>query len=256
MIIDADVHISPLTEYSTNCNAEKIIERMDEAGVDMSLCWVQRPYSRNRLNEILQYQYESIKRYPKRFVGLGWVDPMLGVDVARETIKRCLGEYGFLGIKFNGCQNEHLNDDDKLVMPFVEEIAKANSTLALHTGADSPENTHPYRLMRIAKRYPELPILMVHMGGASFHDISIAAIEVAKECPNVLLLGSGIRTYPIIKAIKELGPNRLCYGSDTPFEWMKVEVARYNSMLEGLVTPEEKDLIMYKNIANFLKLKV
>jgi len=256
MIIDADVHISPLTEYASNTNAEKLIGLMDEAGVDKAMCWVQRPYSRNRLDEILKYQYEAVKKYPDRLIGYGWVDPMLGVDVARDMIKRCLNDYGFYGIKFNGCQNEHFNDDPVLVEPLIEEIIKANSTLAFHTGADAPELTHPYRLMHIAKKFPELKILMVHMGGASFHDLSHAAIEVAKECPNVYLIGSGIRTYPIIKAVKTLGAGRVCFGSDTPFEWMKVEVARYNTMLEGLVTEEEKDKIMYKNIADVIGLKL
>ena len=38
MIIDADVHLSPLREYETNMNAEMLMESMEEAGVDKALC--------------------------------------------------------------------------------------------------------------------------------------------------------------------------------------------------------------------------
>ena len=37
MIIDADVHLSPLREYETNMNAEMLMESMEEAGVDKAL---------------------------------------------------------------------------------------------------------------------------------------------------------------------------------------------------------------------------
>ncbi len=47
MIIDADVHLSPLREYETNMNAEMLMESMEEAGVDKALCWVHRPYIRS-----------------------------------------------------------------------------------------------------------------------------------------------------------------------------------------------------------------
>ena len=49
MIIDADVHLSPLREYETNMNAEMLMESMEEAGVDKALCWVHRPYIRSML---------------------------------------------------------------------------------------------------------------------------------------------------------------------------------------------------------------
>ena len=94
------------------------------------------------------------------------------------------------------------------------------------------------------------------MGGASFQDLSNAAIEVAQDKKNINLIGSAIRSIPILKAIKTLEASRVCFGSDTPFELMNVEVARYNAMLEGFVTKEEKEQIMTLNIARILKVKL
>ena len=65
--------------------------------------------------------------------------------------------------------------------------------------------------------------------------ISASAIEVAKECPNVTIIGSDIRARPLLKGIREVGPDRICFGSDTPFEVMRAEVAKYKALLQGVV---------------------
>ena len=63
-----------------------------------------------------------------------------------------------------------------------------------------------------------------------------------------------MRLAPILKAIRTLGADRLCFGSDTPFSLMHVEVAKYRALLEGEVTPEEEALIMGGNIARLFGL--
>ena len=115
--------------------------------------------------------------------------------------------------------------------------------------------THGPWPLDLAARYPELRILMVHMGGASFSDLSFAAIETATKYKNITMIGSAVRTGAILKAIRTLGADRICFGSDTPFESMQVEIARYNAMLQDEVTPEEKERIMGGNILSVLGMK-
>jgi len=231
-----------------------LLQYMDEAGVDKALCWVHRPYSRNRMPEVEKYVYESTKRYSDRLIGYGWIDPMLGKAESMELLDRCLNEYGFPGVKFNGCQNEHFCDDDDIVMPLIEKIAKAGCSVAFHTGGDAPDQTSPYRVGRIAKLYPEMKVLMVHIGcGGSSYDLSRSAIEVAQECPNVYLVGSDMRTLPLMNAMKKVGPNRICFGSDAPFESMKVELARYKAMFEKELSAEDFEKVMSGNILRFLE---
>jgi predicted TIM-barrel fold metal-dependent hydrolase len=128
--------------------------------------------------------------------------------------------------------------------------------LAFHIGADAIEETHPFRLGKIASRYPETKILAVHMGGVNRPNLTNAMIEVAQEYANIILIGSAVPTNAILKAIRTLGSQRLCFGSDTPFEPMHVEVARYNAMLEGEVSELEKSAIMGGNAAKLLGIKL
>lgn len=90
-----------------------VIERMDYSGVDAAMTWIQLPYIRDELDIVQKNLYEKSKLYPKRFYPVGWADPTLGVDIAIDTVKRCMEEYGFYGVKLNGKQNDFRIDDPK-----------------------------------------------------------------------------------------------------------------------------------------------
>lgn len=254
MIVDADVHISPIFEGGNSIFIGELLRRMDRAGVDKALAWLQPPYMRE-IDQSNQYVYQAMADHPDRILGFGWADPNLGVVKARNMVRKCIYEYGFYGVKLNGAQNSFYIDDPKLSIPVIEEIAKTGKVLAFHVGGDAYEQTHPFRVGKIAAAYPELPILMVHMGGAAFADLSNAAIEIASQYPNITLIGSAIRSIPILKAIRRLGSKRVCFGSDTPFELMHVEVAKYKALLDGEVSVEEKQDIMGGNILRLFGLQ-
>lgn len=251
MIIDADVHISPSLEGGNSIYIEELLKTMEKAGVDQALTWLQPPYMRH-IKKSNEYVYKAMRENPDKILGFGWVDPHLGFKEAKDTIAKCIEEYGFYGVKLNGAQNNFYIDDEKMSLPIIEEIAKTKKVLALHVGADAFERTHPFRVEKIAKMFPELSILMVHMGGVGHADLSDAAIEIASRCDNITLIGSAVRTPAIIKAIKILGAHRICFGSDTPFELMHVEVAKYNALLEDTVSVEDKAKIMGGNLLNVL----
>jgi predicted TIM-barrel fold metal-dependent hydrolase len=225
---------------------------MDQAGVDRALTWLQPPYERGQIDAGNRYVFEATRAHPDRVIGFGWADPNLGADRAMSEVQRCLEEYGFPGVKLNGAQNEFVIDDERVAMPLIERIANAGAILALHIGGDSPERTHPWRLGRIASRFPDLRILMIHIGGAAFHDLSRACIEIAAGHPNVTLIGSAVRAQSILAAIRALGHERICFGSDTPFELMHVELAKYRALLDGELDDRQRADVLGGNIARVL----
>lgn len=253
MIIDADTHISPTGEDAYAVTAEQLIASLDRAGVDKALVWLRPPYMRE-IADSNRYVYQAVRRYPDRLLGFGWADPHLGVERMKDEIKRCLEEYGFHGIKLNGAQNNFYIDHPTLALPLVEFSARAGTRLAFHIGTDAFEATHPFRLGKIAALYPETSILMVHMGGVGFADLSNAAIEVMAGHPNITGIGSGIRPVNVLKAVRTLGAERICFGSDYPFNLIHVELAAYHALLDGEVTPREKAAILGGNLARVLNL--
>ena len=251
MIIDFDTHISPEPEGNIGITAEELIYRMDRAGIEKSCTWSYYPYRREELGAYNQYIYTSVKKFPKRIAGFGWIDPTLGVEQAVAQTKTCLEEYDFLGIKLNGSQNNFRYDDFRVVCPIVDIVAGCGGVIALHVGADCPQRTHPYFVMRLAQRYPDTTFMLIHMGGVSYPDVSDCAIEAAQVCPNIYLVGSHIYAVSVWNAVKRLGAERVCFGSDAPFNLSHVEKAKYSALLEDL-SIDERALVMGRNAEKIL----
>jgi len=251
VIIDADCHISSRKFDGLAITADDLIERMDRAGVDKALVWLKPPYDKN-IEPENRAVYEATKKYPDRLIGIGWANPHLGKEATLATIKRCFEEYGFYGVKFNGAQDGYVIDSD-FAMPYIEEAARYGKAIAFHIGADFYENTHPYRLGRIAAKFPEIQFLMVHMGGVSFPTLSRSAIEVAQQHPNITLIGSAVPETDVLRAIQTLGPDRVCFGSDTPFRLMHVQLAMYRALLEDF-DEETQAKVLGGNLARTLGL--
>ena len=79
-----------------------------------------------------------------------------------------------------------------------------------------------------------IAMLMVHMGGVAHPDLTRAAIETALAHPNITLVASHVSYTAALKAIETLGPNRVAWGSDSPFGLMRVELAAYRALLRDL----------------------
>ena len=243
MIVDADVHLSRTEPLGMD--GEELLRTMDRAGVERALIWLQPPYMRH-IGEANRAVYEAARRHPDRFLPFGWADLRLGLEQAEADMRRCVEEYGMLGVKFNGAQNEYFVDRVEL-FPLYAWLAEARRAIAFHVGADAYEYTHPYRVAKVARRFPGMPVLVAHMGGAGAPDLSAATIEFAGECPNMLLIGSNVGYPKVRRAIETLGAARVCFGSDTPFQYMHVERAAYEALLADLPR-EQREAVMGGNI--------
>ncbi|MGD8240899.1 MAG: amidohydrolase family protein [Armatimonadota bacterium] len=252
MIIDADVHISPTSEGGNSILIDEALRRMDRCGVDKALIWLQPPYGRE-LSKGNAYVHQATLQHPDRFLGFGWADPNLGVEKARDTVRRCTDDYGFYGVKLNGAQNSFYIDDQELSVPVIETLAATGKLLALHVGADAYEHTHPFRVAKITEQFPDLRILIVHMGGVGVPDMTDAVIEVAAAYSQLTLIGSAVRSAPLLKALRTLGSGRIAFGSDTPFELMHVELARYRALLdEDEFSEEDRHNVLAGNMLRVL----
>jgi len=245
MIVDADTHISP---GGGKFALESHLENMEQAGTDQTLCWLSpHHYSgASGVEEGNRYVYEAAKDYPDRILGFGWADPTFGLDQAKRHATQCVEEFGLYGVKMNGAQNNFYIDDPDIGMPLAEHIAGLGRMIAFHIGPDAYEQTHPMRALRIAERFPETTILMVHMGMNDIEMVS-STIHAARACANMYLVGSATNYMAILRAIRELGADRVLFGSDSPFGNTKVIRATYETALEDEVSREDFGLVMSGN---------
>jgi uncharacterized protein len=249
MIIDFDTHIAAKKE-NVAVTAEELLQIMDKAGIDKAVAWPMVTYTRE-LTADNRAVWEASKKYPDRIIPFGAVNPRLGVEAAMNELDRCIDEYGFRGIKLNGGRDQYYIDDPVLSLPLVNKIAARKLILAFHCGHKDPVFSHPFIVGKIAKQFPQLSIVMVHMGGMQgLHD---AAIQVCKECPNVYPAASESNPKAIVKAIKELGPERVLFASDVPFTLGYTDVAVFEAILKNFDSTA-RDLVMGGNAARILNI--
>lgn len=250
IVIDADTHIAPT---GGDFALDEHLKRMERAGIDKTLTWLKPDYEGEEIAGHNRYVYEATQKYPDKILGFGWADPTVSVEHAKKMVRVCTEEYGFYGVKLNGAQNYYYIDNEELVLPVVEEIAKTGKMLAFHIGPDAYERTHPLRARKIAQMYPEMNIFMVHMGMTD-PEMTRAVVEVAQECPNMYLIGSATNANSIISAVNQLGADRVCFGSDAPFQPPHVVRAMYDALLRYEATEHQTAQIMGGNVARLFNL--
>lgn len=250
LIVDADTHISSSRHDGLALLADDLLREMDRAEVDKSLIWLKPTYDKKIAAENRAI-YDATKAHPNRFLGFGWTNPRHGLQEAKDEVTRCYEEYGLLGVKMNGAQDDYVIDDAEIAMPVIEHAAKLGKPIAFHIGADFYENTHPFRLGNIARAFPETKFILIHIGGAAFPALDRAAIETMAANENIITIGSAIHERAILKAVEVLGPKRVCFGSDMPFFLVHARLALYRAILRDMDQQAIAD-ILGNNIRRFV----
>ena len=251
MSIDADCHISARPAPG-QLGADDLVRLLDATGVDRAVAWPMVSYTREMAGDNRAI-YEGARAHPDRIIPFGGVNPRLGLQEAMTELRRCIQEYGMRGIKLNGARDGYAIDDPRLSLPLVDSIAEAGLVLAFHCGANDFERTHPFRITKVSQRHPDLPVLIVHMGGSGQPSLHDAVIEFAAQHPTWTLVDSEADYRKTLEAIRVLGPERVAYGSDCPFTPMRTEWAIRQAVYQDM-TEAERALILGGNVARVLRL--
>jgi hypothetical protein len=185
---------------------------------------------------------EAMRRYPGRFYGLARINPHLRWR-AVEAAERALRD-GFWGIKFHPRNEAYPINHRELVFPVVRKAQELGGLVLFHTGC--PVYLHPTLVGDVAESFPEVPIILGHMGQQYEDD----AILVARWFDNVVVDTSfcqGVRS--IEKAVEVAGAEKVVYASDYPqgsieLDTLKVQLAD--------ISRRDRELILGLNIRRIL----
>lgn len=236
MIVDAHVHFGepegPAVHTPLKYTTEMLLKAMEVAGVDISV-----------IIPILQFtDYEYLSRaareYPDKFIPVAMIDPWHFKDI-KGTVRHFVEDLDFCGIKLRPTGQRFNIDDYYLLAPLYEICSELNLPIIIHTG-DEVANT-PIQCQDIATRYPDLTISMAHAG---WRTLTWQAIEAAKKCPNIYLDQTAGHSLQLRRALDELGPHRLIFGSDSPYMDVRVEMTKVETAVQD---PNARKLILGEN---------
>jgi len=234
--IDAHAHIGRYEGiFDVEIDAGEFVEDMDLHNIEKAII-------SSLDNEKIR---EAIENYPERLIGAVWVDPTEGKNSV-ERIFHYIENHGFKGVKLHPLLHSYVANAD-VVHPIIRAAGDLDVPVFIHSG--HPPFSLPWSIAQLAENFPEVDIVMVHMGHG--HAVYIqAAIDVAKVSPNLFLETSGMPMHTKIKeAYEEVGSDRIVFGTDVPFHHPSVEIRR--AEVSGLNEEQLKDLF-YRNIENLI----
>ncbi|MEA3338308.1 MAG: amidohydrolase family protein [Chloroflexota bacterium] len=221
-IIDSHCHLGISKLSGHTITESDLLHAMDTHGVDISLVM---PHAVTD-DPVAAHDAvaELCQKHPGRFRGIVNLSPLWDEANYRREATRCVRDLGFVALKLNPMQ--HLTSP---LMANADKVFDAAADLGVpvvvHTGPGVPWAL-PALSIPQARRHPDLPIILAHAGFAVY---TAEAYVAAVECDNIFLEPSWCAIYELKWLIKELGADRILFGSDLP-ENLPVELVKYKSL--------------------------
>lgn len=225
-----------------------------------------------RRNDIEKSAICSIATRPGQVEGiLRWLDEVMGQydcfipvgtlhmddENPREWMKTFTRE-GIRVLKFHPMYQNFVVDDEKM-WEIYDAAAEADMLVEFHSGRDLgflddpvPDRAAPYRFSAVAEKFPQLKIMLAHMGGFLIWD------EVERELSgsNIWLETSFGPTHmpkeQFVRMVRKFGEDRICFGSDWP--WID-QGEMFKSVLDCDLGEETNMKIWRHNSAKLLGLE-
>ncbi len=189
---------------------------------------------------------DALKRYPDRVIGYVTVNPNYPEDMKHE-LDRCFAVPGFRAIKLHpDCHGQPV--DCSGYNAAFEEAEKRGCPILIHTWGSANVS----QVDGLAARFPHAVFIMAHMGGCDVRDM-VKAVNVVNRRPNVygdLALSRSVEGN-VEWLVKEIGSDRILFGTDMPFYDPSHVITR---VALADITDEEKKNIFYRNAAKLMKL--
>lgn len=193
------------------------------------------------------YIAKVVAAYPDKFVGFARTDPRHPQAV--EEVKRAVNELNLKGLKLHP-RSQLFKPSDKMMVPVLEACVALRVPILFHSGfAYDPI---PPMIAEVADSFPELPIILGHMGCSEVCTPTGVkeAIQVARDNENVYLETSRVLlTSCIARAVQVAGDTRVIFGSDTPYG---SQVEEIRTMLRAGLSEASLGRIFSQNIEELL----
>jgi predicted TIM-barrel fold metal-dependent hydrolase len=186
--------------------------------------------------------YETACRQPRAILCCQ-VNPNDG-DSALQEIRQSVTEWGMRVLKIMPAIY-HVQMTGPLASKLMSLARELGIVVNIHSGS---EISHPLGIGALCRRFPDVTVLMDHMG---YREWVGDAIEAARDNPN-LYLGTTIASFEpstIERAVRELGPERVVYGSNWPNLYSDLAVEAIRRQKLGA---EAEALILGGNLARIL----
>lgn len=213
-IWDLHCHLSGVPGETPEARLEKLLEYADRMGVTrlclyMGMEWSYDP-SPERLRSDNDLVLRALKACPERTLGFVYLNPK-HQQASLDELNRCVRDGPMVGVKLwvaHRCNAPELD-------PIIARAAELKAVVFQHTWlkitGNLPGESTPMDLVELAQRHPKATLICGHTGGDWEK-----GIRIIRPHQNIYAdTAGGDPTAGFIEmAVRELGPDRIIYGSD------------------------------------------
>ena len=250
MIIDSHNHIG-IDIHGVIQEPRSLLKKMEKSGVGKCIIF---PFNEIRPGRAFStandYIAKVVKSHSDQFIGFARTDPTH--TSAADEVYRAIKKLGLKGLKLHP-RSQEFHPSDDVVIPVLEMCVSLNVPILFHSGY--AYRTLPPAIGEIADRFPELRVIMGHMGCSDVGTPSGIddAIRIAARAENLYLETSRmmIPSY-IAKAVRSVGEDKVIFGSDTPYGKQDDEI---EIILKSGLDSFSLKRVFHENIMSLLNLK-
>lgn len=155
---------------------------------------------------------------------------------------------GLQGIKLHP-DTQKVNMDDPRLMN-IYELAQGRLPIIMHCGDYRYDFSHPHRIAKVLKAFPNLVVNAAHFGGWSVFDLALESLQDANCYLDVSSSMEFIGLRRTVELCRAYGCERMMFGSDFPMWRPPEELSRF---LDAGFTEEELQLMLWDNASRFIQ---
>jgi predicted TIM-barrel fold metal-dependent hydrolase len=213
-IWDVHFHLGSVPGETPEERMTQLVKFADRLGIDRLIVSLGFPFDsdpspqqlRDRNDQVLQV----LRGWPNRAFGFVYLNPNQ-LDASLQEFDRCVRDGPMVGVKLWVAKRCHAPELD----PIAERAVSMNAPILQHTwlkvGGNLPGESTPLDLVELAKRHPQALLICGHTGGDWERGVRI--VRSTKNI-SVELAGSDPTAGLVEMAVRELGAERVVYGSD------------------------------------------
>jgi len=249
MIYDTHVHLGK--NALANKSAAELLHSMNLAHIDKACVFA------GVINDCSnEWLLEEVKPHRDRLIAIGSVSPLLPDQPSLAQLEEWLATGTIAGLKFY-VGYEHFYPGDDVLAPYLALLSTFKRPAIFHSGdlynkavGAKLKYAHPLAIDDAAVAFPDLPIVIAHMGYPWVTD----AAQVCSKNANVYTDLSGLvyesfterdiaRTERLLQTFLEIStPDKLLFGTDWPIS----DQQNYVESIQRVVGTEIQDLVFHK----------
>jgi uncharacterized protein len=248
-IWDLHCHLSGVAGLTPEERLGSLLRYADRVGIErlcvyMGMKWAQDPGPDDLVkqnDDVLR----ALEKHSDRAFGFVYLSAK-HVERSLSELERCVANGPMVGVKLWVAQR----CNDPAIDPIIARAAELNAVIFQHTWFKTTENyageSTPDDIVALARRFPQVPIICGHTGGT--WELGIRAI---REQKNLFAdLAGSDPTWGITEmAVRELGADRVIYGSDSGGRSFASQLAKVHG---AAISDDDKQKIFCDNLRGLM----